>query len=415
MQKGKPIMNQVLIVDDEVRLLQSIEAGLMSFQEEFSVLVAENGRQALDILERENISLVVTDLRMPEMDGFELLAHMSSSRPFTPTIVMTAFATPEIESRLNSAGTSKLLEKPIDIGRLAEAIREGLRQEGREGAVAGFSLANFLQLLAMEQKTCLLCVRDAKTEGHIYINRGEIEAAIADGLKGEEALFLLLGSDSVNITFKKLPQKKIPRMINKPLMSLLLEGMQRKDEAITRSAGDENPQDDEAKPDEEHDRPEKTEPTDDATKESQDEPDAVMHETNKGETEMGKLEDALGRLRDIEGFIGAGVYTPNGEMAANINTSNMKLAEIGSLANDVLLKAQKATDIMNVGRGQVVHIEAPNAHIIARCLNENQDYSQTQSGKAHVHMVMLLSKDANLAMGKIKLESVINDVVEVFR
>ena len=111
----------------------------------------------------------------------------------------------------------------------------------------------------------------------------------------------------------------------------------------------------------------------------------------------------------------AGVFTPNGEMAGQVNSSNLKLAEIGSLANDVLLKAQKATDIMNVGRGHVVHIEAPNAHVIARCLNENTDFSQTQTGKAHIHMVMLLNKDGNLAMGKMKLESIINEVAGMFR
>lgn len=130
---------------------------------------------------------------------------------------------------------------------------------------------------------------------------------------------------------------------------------------------------------------------------------------------MGKLEDTLSRLSDIEGFMAAGVFTPNGEMASQINISNLKLAEIGSLANDVLLKAQKATDIMNVGRGTLVHVEAPKAHVIARCLNESNDFSQTQAGKAHIHMVMILGKDGNLAMAKMKLESIIQEAAEAFR
>lgn len=130
---------------------------------------------------------------------------------------------------------------------------------------------------------------------------------------------------------------------------------------------------------------------------------------------MSNLEETLNKLRDVEGFMAIGVFTPNGEMAAQVTTANLKLAEIGSLANDVLLKAQKATDVMNVGRGQVVHIEAPKAHVIARCLNEADDFSQTQAGKAHIHLILLLSKDANLAMGKIKLESIIHQVAEAFR
>ena len=70
---------------------------------------------------------------------------------------------------------------------------------------------------------------------------------------------------------------------------------------------------------------------------------------------------------------------------------------------------------MNVGRGQLVHVEAPKAHIIARCLNEADNFSDTQSGKAHIHLVLMLTKDANLAMGTINLESIIHEVAESFR
>jgi DNA-binding NtrC family response regulator len=121
-------MKSILIVDDESRLLQSIQAGLKSCQDKFSVLTALNGREAIDVLAGQQVDLVVTDLRMPEVDGFELLAHISQTYPFLPTIVMTAFATPEIEERISSAGSFVLLEKPLDFDRLAEAIGDGLEQ-----------------------------------------------------------------------------------------------------------------------------------------------------------------------------------------------------------------------------------------------------------------------------------------------
>ena len=391
-------MNKVLIVDDEVRFLQSIEAGLASYNDRFHVRTAINGRSALEILKQEKIDLLVTDLRMPEMDGFTLLAHVSVTYPFMPAIVMTAFATPEIEEKINITGTAKLLEKPVEFERLAEAILDGLQQEGKEGAIAGFSLANFLQLLSLEQKTCLLNVRNDQEDGYIYLEQGEIAAALAGPEKGEEALFHLLACENVRIIFKKLPQKKIAKVINKPLMSLLMEGMRRIDEESHRIAT--------STPVADAQEPPPT-PINDAI-------DAENQPQIGGEI-MSKIEDILNKLRDIEGFMAVGVFTPNGEMAAQVNIANLKLAEIGSLANDVLLKAQKATDVMNVGRGQIVHIEAPKAHVIARCLNEADDFSETQAGKAHIHLIMLLSKDANLAMGKIKLESVIHQVAESFR
>jgi predicted regulator of Ras-like GTPase activity (Roadblock/LC7/MglB family) len=236
-------------------------------------------------------------------------------------------------------------------------------------------------------------------DGYIYLEEGEIAAAVAGATKGENALFLLLACDNVRIIFKKLPQKKIAKAINKPLMALLVEGMRRMDEekhtlAVSKSA------EDHAQPPAAHIAEEKQEPA---------------NQPNNGGKIMSNLEETLNKLRDVEGFMAIGVFTPNGEMAAQVTTANLKLAEIGSLANDVLLKAQKATDVMNVGRGQVVHIEAPKAHVIARCLNEADDFSQTQAGKAHIHLILLLSKDANLAMGKIKLESIIHQVAEAFR
>jgi CheY-like chemotaxis protein len=405
-------MKQVLIVDDEARLLKSIEAGLKNYKENFSVLTALNGKAAVEILQSVDIDLLVTDLRMPEMDGFELLAYISNSHPFLPAIVMTAFATTEIEERVNESGIFKLLEKPIEFDRLAETILESLEQEGKEGSIAGFSLANFLQLLAMEQKTCLLNINSGDSDGYVYLDQGEIHAAVCGTMKGEEALYMLLASENARITFRKLPKKKIPRMINKPLMSLLMEGMQYMDEAEHLQKQETSEFIQEIQATEQSGSSDQEEPL---SAEREDNMQEIQDQSNKGDTDMGKVEESLGKLKDIDGFLAAGVFTPNGEMASEVNVSNMKLAEIGSMANDVLLKAQKATDVMNVGRGNVVHIEAPKAHVFARCLNENTDFSKTESGKAHIHVVMLLAKDANLAMGKIKLESITQEVAASFR
>lgn len=406
-------MKKVLIVDDEPRLLKSIEAGLKNYRDHFVVMTAPNGKVAQGILESLEMDLVVTDLRMPVMDGFELLAYISHAHPFMPVIVMTAFATAETEEKVNNSGIYKLLEKPIDFDRLAETILESLEQESREGSVAGFSLANFLQLLAMEQKTCLLNIKSEEVDGHVYLHQGEIHAAICGNIKGERALFTLLASENARITFKKLPKKKITRMINKPLISLLMEGMQYIDEhhAPTNGRGSSVEEFHQEKSGTTGSSGENRAQNEQTSKSKQE----FIQQSNKGDIDMAKVEECLGKLKDVDGFMAAGVFTPNGEMAAEVNNSGLKLAEIGSLANDVLLKAQKATDVMNVGRGSVVHVEAPKAHVFARCLNENEDFSKTEAGKAHVHVVMLLAKDGNLAMGKIKLESVAQEVATAFR
>ena len=224
-------MKTVLLVDDESRLLISIRMGLKTYSEHFSLLSAANGREAIDMLAAHPVDLVVTDLRMPEVDGFALLAHISSNYPFLPTIVMTAFSSPEIEERIDGAGSLVLLDKPLDFDRLAEAILDGLARSEKEGCITGFSLASFMQLLAGERKTCLLQVEGASGgDGLVYFEDGDPVAAVAGDLRGEEAVHALLFLDHVRLTFGRTPTRNVHRTIFTPLMHLLLEGMRRRDE-----------------------------------------------------------------------------------------------------------------------------------------------------------------------------------------
>lgn len=130
---------------------------------------------------------------------------------------------------------------------------------------------------------------------------------------------------------------------------------------------------------------------------------------------MSDIKAILEKFKVIDGFQAAGAFSPNGEMVAECNVNGTNLGEMGALANDVLLKAQKTTEIMNVGRGQLVHVEAPKAHVICRCLNEATDFASSSSGRAHVHLVLILEKDGNVAMGKMKVASVIQELAEFFR
>lgn len=417
------MMKNILIVDDETRLLKSIEAGLLIYRNRFKVFTATNGKEAVTILDATAIDLVVTDLKMPEMDGFELLVHIHAKFPFLPAIVMTAFNTPDIEEKLVNGNSLRILEKPVDFDELANAISEALERETKEGSLTGISLANFLQLLEMEQKTCLLEVTSKEGQGFIYFNQGELYAAISGKDKGEEAVYKMLLLEDVHITFKKQPLKKIKKLIAKPLFSLLMEGLKRKDELVNTSGEDANvvflPPVHVAQISDSSDEPQERTKTPEAPSQDNENPagtfSSAMNNPLIGDEKMAQIEEILGRLKDVEGFMAVGIFTSNGEMAAQVNTSGIKLAEVGSLANDVLLKAQKATGLMDVGRGQVVHVEAPKAHIIARCLNENVDFSATEAGKAHVHLVLILAKDANLAMAKMKLGSVIQEVAVAFR
>jgi len=118
---------EVLIVDDEEPLLLSIAEGLSIYKKYFNLLTATNGLEAVMLLKSSPaIDLVITDLSMPKMDGFELIAYMSRNYPKIPVIMMTAFGTPKIEEIIQKMGIYRYLEKPLDINVIADNILNAL-------------------------------------------------------------------------------------------------------------------------------------------------------------------------------------------------------------------------------------------------------------------------------------------------
>jgi predicted regulator of Ras-like GTPase activity (Roadblock/LC7/MglB family) len=126
--------------------------------------------------------------------------------------------------------------------------------------------------------------------------------------------------------------------------------------------------------------------------------------------------DKLQEMASIEGSQGVGVFTPTGENLALLSSNpNVKLEQIGVLANNVLRNAQKASLDMGVGRGQMVHVEAEGAHILVRCLNEGNDPLKSEPGKAHIHVVLVLGSDASIGLAKLKLNALVSQLAPDFR
>jgi CheY-like chemotaxis protein len=119
-------MKHVLIVEDEKTVQLTLLDGLRKYEKEFRVLTAENGMIAKEVLEKLHVDLVVTDLKMPGMDGFELLSLIRRDHPYIPVIVMTAFGNPQLEKWLESVGIFAYLEKPIDFAELTNKILSAL-------------------------------------------------------------------------------------------------------------------------------------------------------------------------------------------------------------------------------------------------------------------------------------------------
>lgn len=113
---------RILIVEDEEKLRRVIELQLSS--DEHEVVTAANGEEALRKI--EGVDLVITDLKMPGMDGLSLLERISRDSPSTPVVVMTAFGNVETAVEAMKRGAIDFLQKPFSLDHLSTVVFKAL-------------------------------------------------------------------------------------------------------------------------------------------------------------------------------------------------------------------------------------------------------------------------------------------------
>jgi two-component system response regulator HupR/HoxA len=114
----------ILVVDDESDILRAFE---LSYGDDFTVLTAEGGTRALDVLAQEDVSVIVSDQRMPGMDGSEFLERSMSVRPESVRIVLTGYT--DIDALVRAVNRSRIyryLSKPWDDEEMRTALTRAI-------------------------------------------------------------------------------------------------------------------------------------------------------------------------------------------------------------------------------------------------------------------------------------------------
>ena len=154
----------ILVVDDEPDILRAFEFG---YGEEFTILTADGGARACAVLERESVSVIVADQRMPGMDGSELLERSMTLRPDAVRIILTGYS--DIEAIVRAVNRSRIyryLSKPWDDEEMRTALVRAIelfnltRENGR--LLAELRRAN--ERLAVENAYLREAAQDDRSE-----------------------------------------------------------------------------------------------------------------------------------------------------------------------------------------------------------------------------------------------------------
>ena len=223
-------LKKVLIVDDEETLTWSMARSLSKDRDKYEVVVANDGREALGLIRKSKFDLVITDIRMPDINGLDLLLRIKKEYPQTKVIIMTAYGSSDIRREANRRGSLYYVEKPFEISEIRKIIIDLLSQKkGFRGKVFGLHLTDIIQMNCLGRLTTTLVVSQNGEKGIIYLNEGEIVHAECGDQKGADAFYRILGwqeGEFVSNTGIDPPLQTIYQSWE----HLLIEAMRRKDE-----------------------------------------------------------------------------------------------------------------------------------------------------------------------------------------
>lgn len=332
-------------MDDDENFLRSLQDGLERYKDEFIVYTACSGKEAMEILIDNRVDVIISDLKMQEMDGFQLLSFVIENFPYIPFILMTAYGSPVIRDKSEKWGAIRYLEKPLTLQRIVEAIKEVLQEELHQRSRLNYPAAlYFAQLIKLHRKSCYLFVSSGEgKKGVLIFKNGELKFAKTEKEEGEKAAIEILSWHKVKITVRDVPE------IDKDLLNV------------------------------------KT-PLD----------ELIMSALNKIRKKEGSMsvnyEEIIEALKGVPGYKGAAIFNVNGEeLAFHAMKQPEKLRKFFLQMTSLFVAGDKAAEKSDAGGLDFIQTDSDFGKFLAR------------QGEKHIVMV-LLEEDGNLALAKDALE-----------
>jgi CheY-like chemotaxis protein len=236
------VKHKILLLDDDPDVLDLYQQMLLQLPSEPDVHIASAGASAMTMLDAEPFSILISDLKMPRMDGLQVLAIVRRKYPQLRTVVLTGVADPQMRARAYAMGIDLYLEKPTnekETSFLKDCIESLLDSEHAGGfrGVQSKSLVDLIQLECLSGSSCILKITNGKLEGRIWIQNGDVYDAATQDVQGEEAFRRILSWRTGNFEIVPIDTER-PRRIQTSYQGLLLDTAQAMDEAQAGGIGE---------------------------------------------------------------------------------------------------------------------------------------------------------------------------------
>ena len=225
-------LKKVLIVDDEETLTWSMAKSLSKDRDKYQVLIANNGKEALDHLVKDKVDIVISDIRMPDINGLDLLVKIKREYPETRVIIMTAYGSSDVQKEANRRGSVYYIEKPFEISDIRKIIINLIgKKKGFRGKVFDVQLTDIIQMNCLGRLTTALIITREGEKGVIYFNEGEVVHAECGEARGTEAFYRIMGWEEGDF-ISNMGVSPTVQSIDQSWEHLLVEAVRRNDEKV---------------------------------------------------------------------------------------------------------------------------------------------------------------------------------------
>ncbi|MBN1931392.1 MAG: response regulator [Desulfobacterales bacterium] len=389
-------MDKVLIVDGDQDNLNKLKAGLNNLHQ-FKVLTASDGQEAIDLLQRERISVFVTDINTPKVDGLELLAYMTQNHPATPCIIMSEYGKPWFKKRKGQEELLYHIEKPTDLGVLTSSIFVGLNLKDEGANFKGMSLSTFLPLIELECRTCRLEVKsNTKGKGYLYFKEGILIDAHYNDLNGEEAALKMADWEDIELKFAELPIRRInKRRVKTDLMDIVQatwlqdETIIEEQEKIDSEITDKNVS--------LFDEKEKVDLLKNTNK--------IDYKPLRKEAIEPILTACIKELRAIKGYLSVGIMNCDGAVLAHDSIDEtIDLNRLGSAFNTIFKLSDETSAKQGLDQCRELTIHTPQRIILI--------LGPERSAQINFQIIGVMSQDGNWFFMKFLLEKIVSKLIQ---